>query len=167
MLGNRYLVDFPHRGEGVPEEIFDRQIRLMGKEFTADMRALRFGVVGCGGTGSPIAHLLARRGAGRILVVDRDRLDASSCHRVHLTSVRDARTKACKVAVIAREIRRIGLKTQVAMDLGSLCPGPARRFNPSVKYRNVRYVLQECIAFRSSRHRNTRWVGSLTFEEAT
>lgn len=115
VLGNRYLVDFPNRGEGVPEEIFDRQIRLLGKEFTADMRALRFGVVGCGGTGSPIAHLLARQGAGRILVVDRDRLDASSCHRVHLTSVRDARTKAHKVAVIAREIRRIGLKTQVAM----------------------------------------------------
>ena len=115
VIGNRYLIDYPGRGEVEPEDIFDRQTRLLGREFTADMRALRFGVVGCGGTGSPLAHMLARQGAGHVLLIDKDRLDRTGSHRVHLTTLKDAIANAYKVAVISREIRRIGLKTQVAM----------------------------------------------------
>lgn len=116
VIGNRYMIDFPRRGnDRVVEDIFDRQIRLLGKEFMSDMQALRIGVVGCGGTGSPVAHMLARMGAGNIILIDKDRLDRTNSHRVHLTTLKDAIAKAYKVAVIAREIRRIGLKTQVAM----------------------------------------------------
>lgn len=115
VIGNRYLIDFPGRGEGVAEDVFDRQIRLLGKEFMSDLRALRIAVIGCGGTGSPIAHMLARIGAGHVLLIDKDRLDRTGSHRVHLTTFRDAIANAYKVAVLAREIRRIGLKTQVAM----------------------------------------------------
>lgn len=115
VIGNRYLIDYPGRGEADAEDIFDRQARLLGKEFTSDMRALRFGVVGCGGTGSALAHMLARQGAGHVLLVDKDRLDRTGSHRVHLTSLKDAMAAAYKVAVIAREIKRLGLKTQLAM----------------------------------------------------
>ena len=115
VIGNSYLIDYPGRGEGTQDDIFDRQIRLLGKEFTEDMRALRWGIVGCGGTGSPLAHMLARQGAGHILLIDKDKLDRTSSHRVHLTTIKDAMAGAYKAAVLAREIKRIGLKTQLAM----------------------------------------------------
>jgi proteasome lid subunit RPN8/RPN11 len=58
--GDRELANLPH---------LDRQRRAFGKAFSNDMRALRFGIVGAGATGSATALLLMRLGAGHIAVI--------------------------------------------------------------------------------------------------
>lgn len=44
----------------------DRQRRLFGQSFNDNLSSLRVCVVGCGGTGSPVSLLLARRGWAHI-----------------------------------------------------------------------------------------------------
>ena len=53
-------------GAATPEAAFDRQARAFGAGLNSILRGLRVGVVGCGGTGSATAMLLARLGVGQI-----------------------------------------------------------------------------------------------------
>lgn len=95
-------------------ESLDRQARLFGPSFNPAIRALRIGVIGCGGTGSPTVMLLARLGVGGLLLVDEDTLDVSNLNRVHGSRRTDADGKAAKVDVLAREIRAADLGVEVA-----------------------------------------------------
>jgi molybdopterin/thiamine biosynthesis adenylyltransferase len=62
-------------------------------------------VVGCGGLGSITATLLARAGAGRLRVIDRDRVDYSNLHRQLLYDEEDARNRAFKAEAAERRLR--------------------------------------------------------------
>jgi molybdopterin/thiamine biosynthesis adenylyltransferase len=46
---------------------FQRQALAFGQALNQDLVALRVGVIGCGGTGSAVAMLLARLGVGQIV----------------------------------------------------------------------------------------------------
>ena len=107
----RFLYEGGSRTSGDAE--FDRQIRAFGRRSTEDLGALRIGVVGCGGTGSAVASLLARIGVRRVALFDPDRIDETSLGRVHFSSREDANLGRLKVDVVGRGVARLGLSVAV------------------------------------------------------
>ena len=69
----------PAAGE---EDTWARQAAAFGQPFVDKLRSLRVAVVGCSGTGSPAATLLARAGIGELVLVDKDPLAKSNLNRV-------------------------------------------------------------------------------------
>ncbi len=61
----------------------ERQEALLGPETQARLGDLAVSVAGVGGVGSAVAVQLARLGAGRIILVDHDRLEESNVSRLH------------------------------------------------------------------------------------
>jgi molybdopterin/thiamine biosynthesis adenylyltransferase len=101
----------PAAGSGL--EAFARQDLLFGPEFTLRMRSLRVGVVGCGGTGSPTAVMLARLGVGQLALFDDDIVEVTNLNRMHGARRADADAMRPKVETLAREITELGLGTRV------------------------------------------------------
>lgn len=91
-----------------------RQELALGAEFNRLMRHMRVGVVGAGGTGSPLLQQLARMGIGRIAIFDPDRVEHSNLNRLYGATRQDAEQAAKKVDVARREIERMGLGTEIA-----------------------------------------------------
>lgn len=89
----------------------DRQIRAFGARGQAILQSLRIGVVGAGGTGSPIIEQLARLGVGSVTVIDDDVVTASSVARGYGSSAADIGRP--KVDVAVDNVERIGTGTQV------------------------------------------------------
>jgi len=66
VVGDRLQIRYPGRDDGVPPLEFDRQTRVFGARTTEDLTQLRVAIVGCGGTGSAVASLLARIGVSSL-----------------------------------------------------------------------------------------------------
>ncbi|WP_211224633.1 HesA/MoeB/ThiF family protein [Salinimicrobium xinjiangense] len=64
-----------------PESLL-RQEAAFGKPFNAKMGSLRAAVVGLGGTGSPVATMLARCGIGELVLIDGDDFEETNMNRV-------------------------------------------------------------------------------------
>ncbi len=94
---------------GQSAEAFARQALAFGETTNAHLRKLRVGVVGCGGTGSATALLLARLGVGQIVLFDDDIVESTNLNRLHGARQSDADAMRAKVDVLAREISEIGL----------------------------------------------------------
>lgn len=94
-------------------EAFARQALAFGDLVNAQLKLLRVGVVGCGGTGSPTAILLARLGVGQLVLFDEDIVEATNLNRLHGARQADADAMRPKVDVMAREISEMGLGTRV------------------------------------------------------
>ena len=113
VIGRRWR--FAHRegneGTGGPE--FDRQVRAFGAQSTLDLAQLRIGVVGCGGTGSAAATLLARIGVRRLVLFDTDRLDETNLNRLHYSRRADVNLRELKVDVLGKALAEIGLPLSV------------------------------------------------------
>lgn len=92
--------------------ILERQARLFGPEVNKILRGMRVAIVGCGGTGSPVAMLLLRLGVGQLLLIDKDVVEVTNLNRVH--GARRADVGTPKIEVLAREIRRADLGVAVA-----------------------------------------------------
>ena len=93
-------------------EIQARQIAAFGKPFADRLSSLRVAVVGCSGTGSPTATMLARSGVGELVLIDHDLLEASNLNRVRGLRARDiGRPKAPQ---LKNYIDSIGLPVKVA-----------------------------------------------------
>ncbi len=91
----------------------DRQARLFGSEFNDLLRSLRVAVVGCGGTGSAVATLLARLGVGKLLLIDRDRLEITNLNRVHGSKREDVSAGRYKAIILRDLIGGAGLDVDV------------------------------------------------------
>jgi hypothetical protein len=80
------------------------------------MQSLRFAVVGAGGTGSPIANLLVRSGAGEIILIDEDRLEKTNLNRVIGSCLRDVGKQ--KAELIEQHLNEIELPTTITSVIG-------------------------------------------------
>jgi hypothetical protein len=72
------------------ETIWDRQTRLFGATFNRTLHRFKIGVIGCGGTGSAVALLLARLGVQHLALIDPDVIEATNLNRVHGSRRSDA-----------------------------------------------------------------------------
>lgn len=94
-------------------EALARQALAFGETTNGQLRNLRVGVVGCGGTGSATALLLARLGVGQIALFDDDIVESTNLNRLHGARQSDADAMRAKVEVLAREISVTGLGCRV------------------------------------------------------
>jgi molybdopterin/thiamine biosynthesis adenylyltransferase len=90
---------------------FDRQVRAFGVDLQRLLQRLHIGVVGAGGTGSPVIEQLTRIGVGTISIFDGDVFDATNTNRVYGSSVSDACRP--KVDIALDLVRRVGLGTVI------------------------------------------------------
>jgi hypothetical protein len=93
------------------EELFTRNIGFLDENEQAHLRASRFAVAGVGGMGGVVAQVLARAGAGALVILDKDRFEPSNNNRqVYAHAGSWGRTK---VEVTAEELRRINPELDV------------------------------------------------------
>lgn len=117
-------IDFWHaEGSGfcLPEFV-KRHAQAFGAGTTERLRRLVIAVIGCSGTGSPLVEQLVRLGVGHLILVDPDRVEWKNLNRIYMSTAADANLGRFKVDVLAEQIGRIGLATQVtplAMNLES------------------------------------------------
>ncbi len=90
-----------------------RHQQVFGAGTVNKLRRMCICVVGCSGTGSPLIEQLVRLGVGRIVLIDPDRVEWRNLNRINMTKASDANLGRLKVEVLAEEIGRIGLGTEV------------------------------------------------------
>lgn len=132
IVGPRLALHYPRRSRAADIRAFDRQALAFGPALNHDLRQLRVGIVGCGGTGSAVAMLLARLGVGQIALFDNDIVDQTNLNRLHGAQQSDADAMLPKVDIVAREIASMGLGVRVA------------RFNAWVGDPSCRDALKAC-----------------------
>ncbi|MBC2662796.1 ThiF family adenylyltransferase [Novosphingobium flavum] len=98
----------------IDAEAMARQSLALGAAFNRTLSRLRVGVVGAGGTGSPLIQQLARMGVGHIAIFDPDHVERSNLNRLYGATREDADLASRKVDVARREVERMGLGTRVA-----------------------------------------------------
>ncbi|WP_442579340.1 ThiF family adenylyltransferase [Mesorhizobium sp. ASY16-5R] len=113
ILGRRFGLHYEGRGGTASLPAFHRQALAFGRALNDDLARLRVGVVGCGGTGSAVAMLLARLGVGQIVVIDNDIVDRTNLNRLHGARQQDADAMRPKVDVVAESIAAMGLGVKV------------------------------------------------------
>jgi len=113
VTGDRLAFHYPGRGATAGLPAFARQALAFGRALNDDLARLRVGVVGCGGTGSAVAMLLARLGIGQIALFDNDIIDRTNLNRLHGGSQSDADAMRPKVEVVAASITAMGLGVRV------------------------------------------------------
>jgi molybdopterin/thiamine biosynthesis adenylyltransferase len=118
VVGDRLSLHFAGRTTGTTPDDLQRQALVFGHALNADLAELRFGVVGCGATGSAVAMLLARVGARRLFAVDRDVVEATNLNRLHGADADDARERRLKVDVLKRHVEGMDLGVQVVTHAG-------------------------------------------------
>ena len=115
IVGDRLVIRYAERGKGLMLAEFDRQTRVFGARTTEDLSQLRVGIVGCGGTGSAVASLLARIGVSRFGLIDIDRVDTTNLNRLVFSTRADAISGRHKVDVVADGIAAVGHQSRRAI----------------------------------------------------
>lgn len=113
VIGPRIAQHYPDRAARLDMRAFHRQALAFGQALNQDLRKLRIGIVGCGGTGSAVAMLLARLGVGQVVLFDNDIVDQTNLNRLHGARQADADAMRPKVEVVAREIVELGLGVRI------------------------------------------------------
>lgn len=104
-------------------EVQARQAAAFGQPFVDMLQSLRVGIVGNGGTGSPLATLAARSGVGELVLVDPDPLAKSNLNRVRGLTAKDVgEVKAHKLKEF---IEGIGVSVKVASYASLIDTDPA------------------------------------------
>jgi len=68
---------------GTSEATRARLVSVLGQPSAVRLEQSTAGIIGCSGTGSPAAHVLARSGVGSFVLVDPKRFAASNLERMH------------------------------------------------------------------------------------
>jgi molybdopterin/thiamine biosynthesis adenylyltransferase/proteasome lid subunit RPN8/RPN11 len=113
VVGTSYQFHYPKRSKTNSPRQLHRQALAFGHALNGDLRTLRIGIIGCGGTGSAVAMLLARLGVGHIVVIDDDIVDDTNLNRLHGSRQADADAMQTKVATVAHNIAELGLGVKV------------------------------------------------------
>lgn len=109
VIGESWQLHYQGRSAGASLPAFHRQALAFGEALNHDLRKLRIGIVGCGGTGSATAMLLARLGVGQLVLIDNDIVDQTNLNRLHGSRQADADAMRPKVEVVAHAIAEMGL----------------------------------------------------------
>lgn len=110
VVGERFRL-FGERDDESNFAVFDRQVRAFGGEIQRILGALHVGVVGLGGTGSPVAEQLVRLGVGRLTLFDGDVFEGTNINRVYGSALDDVGES--KPMIAKRHLDRIGLRTPI------------------------------------------------------
>ncbi len=96
-------------------ERYSRQILFsgIGKEGQQRLSESFAVIIGCGALGSMHAEMLARAGAGRLRLIDRDFIETSNLHRQVMFDERDAEERLPKSVAAANRIARINSEVLV------------------------------------------------------
>jgi hypothetical protein len=100
-------------GEWICDEAALRTRQSFGEGTTNKLRNLTVGVVGCSGTGSWVAEMIARLGVGKLVLVDPDVIERKNLNRILNSTAEDAANNRHKTLVIKSAIERMGLNTIV------------------------------------------------------
>lgn len=105
-------------------ERYSRQILFAGIGERGQQRLLasRVAIAGCGALGSFQAEALARAGAGRLLLIDRDYVERSNLQRQSLYEESDAEDGLPKAVAAARRLRRINSGIEITPVVADLTP---------------------------------------------
>jgi len=119
---NSELLDRVSVEEEQPSESFTARLEAaLGESSASRLRDATVGIVGCSGTGSPVAHVLARAGVGGFVLVDPERLSPSNLERVHGAYPEDFEGEPpLKVEIMRRLIRSINPSANVQCLAGNL-----------------------------------------------
>ncbi len=111
VLGDRRRVLLSHGFDFIADDALDdRQVRALSALGNSVLRSLHVGLVGLGGTGSPLAEQLARMGVCRLTLVDHDCVDdASNLRRISGARAADLATSRFKVDVVGDHLESLGL----------------------------------------------------------
>ena len=118
VVGER-IEEFPLSGVPLPHveptELFDRALTLTGAGALSLLSKMKIGVVGAGGTGSLMIELLARAGAGEIVVFDFDLGEESNLNRVLHLRRSDVAAGRAKAERLQEAIAESGLPTKLVV----------------------------------------------------
>lgn len=112
VIGDRYFFRNLHSREQSQPELA-RQALVFGNDVNKTLSGLTFTLVGCGGTGSAVAMLLARLGGRNFVLIDDDVVELSNLNRLHGARHSDVEDRRAKVDVVARNIRDIAPTARV------------------------------------------------------
>jgi hypothetical protein len=110
--------------------LFHRQVQAFGSGLQHELRSLRVGIVGAGGTGSAVAEQLIRLGVGHLYLFDGDTLEKSNVTRVYGSTVSD--DGCAKVKILGNLAEKIGLGTE------------ATAISRFITYRSAAEMLRAC-----------------------
>lgn len=98
-------------------DLYDRQVRALGKTGQIAISQAKVGIIGIGGTGSPIAEQLVRLGVLDIVLIDPDIFSSTNLTRVYGTSFMSVRKSrflsVYKVNLISRHLKKINPKVRI------------------------------------------------------
>jgi molybdopterin/thiamine biosynthesis adenylyltransferase len=128
-------------------EIYDRQIRVFGKEGQKAIQKLTVGIVGGGGIGSMVLVLIVWLGVKRIIIIDPDVVELSNLNRLAGATLQDVLKKIPKVLILARYAAKINPKIKVIPIQKSILDKKAQR------------CLKACdVIFGCTDNQSSRWV---------
>ncbi|MCC7519902.1 MAG: ThiF family adenylyltransferase [Verrucomicrobiae bacterium] len=95
---------------------------LVGATGAARLSSAKVAIVGCSGTGSPMAHTLVRAGIRTFVLIDPQRLAPSNLERLHGSNALDLEKQPppYKVAIVGRLIREIAPDAEVTRIVGNI-----------------------------------------------
>jgi ThiF family len=112
-------VSVQRNGAQQPQSL-ERIRDLLGSANIERLAGSRVGIVGCSGTGSPAAHVLARAGVQHFVLVDPDTFENSNHERFHASTWHDLNREEAKVALVRRMILSINPSACVTALQGSV-----------------------------------------------
>lgn len=120
VIGKRITLHYEGKHTTLTKEEFARQALAFGPALNNDLQRLKVAVIGCGGTGSPTAMLLARLGVGHVLLIDDDLVEKTNLNRLHGSSASDVKNKKSKVKIVENLIHSMELGTIVKTIKGTV-----------------------------------------------
>ncbi|HEY3175116.1 MAG TPA: ThiF family adenylyltransferase [Candidatus Polarisedimenticolia bacterium] len=110
--------------EGATPDRYSRQILYpaIGEEGQGRIAASSVAVVGCGALGSVSVSLLARAGAGRLKIIDRDFVDTTNLQRQFLFDEEDVREMKPKALAAAEKLGRVNSSISIEGIVSDLNP---------------------------------------------
>ena len=107
-----------------------RLVEIYGAEAAARLRNARVTIIGASGTGSPVAHVLARAGVQNFVLIDPQRLAKSNLERLHGSYhahfAKGEEKAPRKVEVVRELIKEINPKANVTCIVGNILQPLAR-----------------------------------------